>query len=75
MNIARIEFTAEDLPDEALAVASVRDGVLLFVWNRDAVLPALQSQGLDAILGVANQMVAEALTCNTPWHVALRSVG
>ena len=72
MNVAQIEFIAENLPEDALAVASVRDGVLLFIWNRDAVLPALQMAGIDALLGVANSMVAEAL--NGQPSLRLRSV-
>lgn len=72
MNVARIEFTAEDLPAEVLALASVRDDVLLFVWNRDAIMPALQAAGIDAMLATANTMVAEALNGETP--LRLRSV-
>lgn len=72
MSIARIEFTAEDLPQDVLAVATVRDGMLLFVWNRDAVLPALQAAGIDALLDTANVMVADALNGETP--LRLRAV-
>lgn len=72
MNVARIEFTAEDLPVEVLALASVRDDILLFVWNRDAIMPALQAGGIDSMLQTANMMVAEALNGETP--LRLRAV-
>jgi hypothetical protein len=72
MNIARIEFTAEDLPQDVLAFATIRDGMLLFVWNRDAVLPALQAAGIDTLLDTANVMVADALNGETP--LRLRAV-
>lgn len=72
MNIARIEFTAEELPVEVLALASVRDDILLFVWNRDAIMPALQAAGIDSMLQTANMMVAEALNGETP--LRLRAV-
>jgi hypothetical protein len=75
LNIARIEFAAEELPGEALACSTVRDEALLFVWNRSQVLQALPTLGLDGLLDVVNELVNEALTANTPWHVALRSVG
>jgi hypothetical protein len=72
LNVARIEFTAEELPVDVMAFATIRDGILLFVWNRDAVLPALQAAGVDGVLETANMMVAEALNGETP--VRLRAV-
>jgi hypothetical protein len=72
LNVARMEFVAGDLPAEVLAVTSVRGDVLLFVWNRDAVLPALQSAGVDEVLETATLMVREALNGETP--VRLRAV-
>jgi hypothetical protein len=72
LNVARIEFTAEDLPADIMAFTTIRDGAMLFVWNRDAVLPALHSAGIDGVLETANMMVAEALNGETP--VRLRAV-
>jgi hypothetical protein len=63
-----MEFTAEDLPAEVLGVASVRDDVLLFVWNRNAV----QAMRIDDLCGTATLMVEEALNGETP--VRLRAV-
>jgi hypothetical protein len=72
LNVARIEFIAEDLPADILAFTTVRDDAMLFVWNRDAVLPALQSAGVDQVLETATLMVTEALNGETP--IRLRAV-
>lgn len=76
MNVARIEFTAEDLPVDVLGVASVRDDVLLFIWNRPAILQGIEARGgevvLDGLMATATLMVAGVLNGDTP--IRLRAV-
>jgi hypothetical protein len=74
LNVVRIEFAAESLPVEVLGCATVRDNALLFLWNRDLVVEALNSVGIDHLLETANSLLRETMESNTPTEWRLRSV-
>lgn len=74
MEITKTCFTGSyDLPESALAFASVRDGHLLFVWNLHAARAAAVAEQWDVIFETANEIIGQAIAANGPPAVRLAS--
>lgn len=74
MDIHETFFTGSfDLPDSALAFASVRDGALVFCWNLHAARQAVLEGEWDLMFETANDILSETLNEDAPTVVRLVS--
>jgi hypothetical protein len=62
LDISKTHFAGSaELPASTLAFATVEDGTLLFVWNKELVREAILHDEWDLIFDTANTIMSQVL--------------